>query len=629
MTNTRRDEAKRRAAVLAAGKDIRAALRDGSLEQFQDISLSEALVLGLLTQGVRKFVGVFGHGSTDLGEMLAVYEAEGAVRFWPVRHETEAAHCVSMLRWRYGETGAVVTSIGPGALNAFAGSIASASNGLGVYHIYGDETSHDEGPNMQRIPKPEQATFLELVKTMGRGYQLHTPEAVFTGLRNGATTVFNPVQAGPFFFLLPMNVQPQVIRACNLLEFPVRPGFPGTVVGDEAVFESAIDLIQDASRIVIKLGGGSAGCGRTVMQLAELIDAVVVSGPKMSGVVPYGWARHMGVGGSKGSLCGNYAMNEADLVLLVGGRGVCQWDCSGTAWKKARHIINFNADPFAANHYNRSLPVLGDAEANIRELCARLAASGFPRKPSGAPGWLEANTQNKRAWAAFKQRRFDNPVLFDTRWGRDVLTQPAAIRLAYDFARAEKAACYFDAGDVQANGFQIAEDEAEGTTFSETGSSYMGFAVSALLASALADRPGYAFAFTGDGSFTMNPQIIFDGVEHGVRGCILLFDNRRMAAISGLQQAQYGRDYKTSDDVRIDYVRLAAAVEGIKSLFGGYSPDDFVRALREAHAYDGLSVIHVPVYYGEHELGGLGAFGSWNVGNWCEEVQREHHRIGL
>ena len=135
MTNTRRDEAKRRAAALAAGRDIRAALRDGSLEQFQDISLSEALVLGLITQGVRKFVGVFGHGSTDLGEMLAVYEAEGAVRFWPVRHETEAAHCVSMLRWRYGETGAVVTSIGPGALNAFAGSIASASNGLGVYHI--------------------------------------------------------------------------------------------------------------------------------------------------------------------------------------------------------------------------------------------------------------------------------------------------------------------------------------------------------------------------------------------------------------------------------------------------------------------------------------------------------------
>jgi 3D-(3,5/4)-trihydroxycyclohexane-1,2-dione acylhydrolase (decyclizing) len=51
--------------------------------------------------------------------------------------------------------------------------------------------------------------------------------------------------------------------------------------------------------------------------------------------------------------------------------------------------------------------------------------------------------------------------------------------------------------------------------------------------------------------------------------------------------------------------------------------------LREAHEYESLSLIHVPVYSGDHELGGLGVFGDWNVGNWCERVQAEHHRIGL
>ena len=30
----------------------------------------------------------------------------------------------------------------------------------------------------------------------------------------------------------------------------------------------------------------------------------------------------------------------------------------------------------------------------------------------------------------------------------------------------------------------------------------------------------YGIAFTGDGSFMMNPQILIDGVEHGVRGMI-------------------------------------------------------------------------------------------------------------
>ena len=210
-----------------------------------------------------------------------------------------------------------------------------------------------------------------------------------------------------------------------------------------------------------------------------------------------------------------------------------------------------------------------------------------------------------------------------------MLTQPAAIKIAYDFAKQKKAARYFDAGDVQANGFQVVEDEEYGLTYSETGSSYMGFAVSALLASGIADNPVYTFAFSGDGSFTMNPQILFDGIEHGVRGCIIIFDNRSMAAITGLQYAQYEREYKTRDSVETDYVGMARAVKGVRGIFGGFTSENFKMALEEAYGYNGLSMIHLPVYLGQDELGGLGAFGSWNVGNWCEDVQKEHHKIGL
>ncbi len=56
----------------------------------------------------------------------------------------------------------------------------------------------------------------------------------------------------------------------------------------------------------------------------------------------------------------------------------------------------------------------------------------------------------------------------------------------------------------------------------------------------------------------MNPQILIDAVEHKVRGMIVIFDNRRMAAISGLQLAQYGQDFRTNDQVAVDYVQLAA-----------------------------------------------------------------------
>ena len=70
-------------------------------------------------------------------------------------------------------------------------------------------------------------------------------------------------------------------------------------------------------------------------------------------------------------------------------------------------------------------------------------------------------------------------------------------------------------------------------------------------------------------------------------------------------------------------MRLASSVSGVLALSGGDNADALRAALKQAHAHDGLSVVHVPVYCGPDELGGLGAWGQWNVGNWCAGVQDE------
>jgi hypothetical protein len=79
----------------------------------------------------------------------------------------------------------------------------------------------------------------------------------------------------------------------------------------------------------------------------------------------------------------------------------------------------------------------------------------------------------------------------------------------------------------------------------------------------------------------------------------------------------------------VDYVAWARAIKGVAAFHGGRSIEELVRALDQAKAYDGLSLIHLPVYCGPDPLGGMGAFGRWNVGNWCDDVQSLRHRIGL
>jgi 3D-(3,5/4)-trihydroxycyclohexane-1,2-dione acylhydrolase (decyclizing) len=617
-----------RAQAIAAAGGMHQALATGTLPQYADVTLSEAIVLGLLRQDVRRFVGIFGHGTTEVGEVLRVYEAAGVVRTFPVRHEAEASHAAAALRWVTGEKAAVVTSIGPGALNALGASLAPASDGLGVWYLFGDETTHNEGPNMQQIPKPEQALFLRLCQTMGRAYCLHTPEAIGAALRWGANTVDHPYRAGPYFLLLPMNEQCVLLRDFNLDELPESsPPAIGAAAGEER-YSQAVQALAAASRVAVRVGGGARLAGEQVAEFLGLVDGAAVTSPLVSGVIPYQHPRNMTVGGSKGSLCGNYAMENCDLLVALGTRSVCQSDSSRTDYPNVRQVISINADMESLLHYNKTIALAGDVAATLTRLNQELKQRQI-NKSAAESAWYRECRQKKREWDAFKAQRYAQPRLYDAVWRDEVLTQPAAIKAAVDWARKNKVVAFFDAGDVQANGFQIVEDERLGQTFTETGASFMGFAVSAVLSTGLARAPFYALALTGDGSFTMSPQILIDGVEHGARGCILLFDNRRMAAISGLQWAQYGDEYATCDHVDVDYAAWARAIKGVAAFHGGKSVAELVSALDQARAHDGLSLIHLPVYCGPDPLGGLGAFGRWNVGNWCDEVQARRHLIGL
>ncbi|HJO93875.1 MAG TPA: thiamine pyrophosphate-dependent enzyme [Victivallales bacterium] len=619
-----------RAKLISDCGSIENALESGKLPKYSDITLSEAIVLGLLRQEVKSYISVFGHGSTEVGEVLRVYEQEGLIKTYCVKNEIEASHAATALRWVTGEKAAVITSIGPGAMQALAASLVPISDGIGVWYLFGDETTENEGYNMQQIPRDEQYLFLKMASNVGNSYSLYTPGAVTSALRKGLNTVDHPHRAGAFFMLMPMNTQCEMIESFNLDELPVgNPPALGTST-DNNRFEKAVELIQNSSKILLRVGGGARKAGREIEKTLDLVDGVAITSPLVSGVIPYNHPRNLTIAGSKGSLCGNYSMDNADLLISLGSRSVCQSDSSRTAYPNVKNIININADIDSATHYNKTVAIVGDVTETLKKLNALLEDKKL-NKGAVKSEWFTACSNKKAEWISFKAERYYTPCLFDKIWKKDVMTQPAALEIATKWARNNDSVSFFDAGDVQANGFQAVEDDKLGRTFTDTGASYMGFSTSALLATAISSKPFYGLAFTGDGSFVMNPQVLIDGTQHGAKGCVILMDNRRMGAISSLQHAQFGEenDYATNDSVEVDYVAWANAIKGVKGIFGGYTPEEFKKALNDAKTHDGISLIHLPVYFGLNPLGGLGVFGRWNVGNWCDDVQKMRHKIGL
>jgi 3D-(3,5/4)-trihydroxycyclohexane-1,2-dione acylhydrolase (decyclizing) len=613
-----------RAKIIAKNNnDLNQCIDNNALPKNIDVSLSEGIILGLLKQNVRKYFAIFGHGSTDFAEILRIYEEQGVTKTYNFRNEVEMAHAATALRWQYNEVPAVVTSIGPGALQAMAGSLAASSNGVGLYHIYGDETTYGEGYNMQQVPKREQDIYGKITALMSESHVFHTPESIRDAMRKGYLKTKHPYKAGPFYFMLPINTQPKVIKGLNLITLPGRDSLElKNNLNDDQV-EAFEKIINKYENIVIKAGGGSVKFSKELTEFSEHLNAPVVLAPGSLGILPDAHENNMHVGGSKGSISGNYAMQNAKLLISIGSRSVCQSDCSGIGYPNAETVININADLSDMMHYNNTLGLNGDIGVILKQLNSALHSKKINRSNT-KNNWIEDCRKKKKEWNDFKNRIYQNEVLKDDAFGRDLLTQPAAIKTAVDFSNKNKCAKFFDAGDVQANGFQIAEDNEPSDTFTETGASYMGFSASAILASAIADKPKYPISFTGDGSFMMNPQVLIDAVYLGLKGMVVIFDNRRMAAITGLQYAQYEKEFKTNDGVEVDYVQMANSVKGVKGFFGGYNSKEFNTALEEAYKFDGLSVVHVPVYSGTDELGGMGAYGSWNVGNWCENVQAEY-----
>ena len=618
-----KEVAERAKIIFENNNSIEECLLNNKLPSNVNVSLSEGLILALLKQGVRKYFAIFGHGSTDFAEVLRIYEEYGVTKTFNFKNEIEMAHAATALSWQYKEIPAVVTSIGPGALQAMAGSLAASSNGVGVYHIYGDETTHGEGFNMQQIPKNEQDLYGKITSLMSESYVFHTPESLREGMRRGYLKTKHPNKAGPFYCLLPINTQPKIITGLNLITLPSNNKFTLSNELHEKSLKDFYQLISASNKIVIKVGGGGRNFSNQITKLSELLSAPVVLSPGSLGVLKDSHPNNMHVGGSKGSISGNFAMANAELLISIGSRSVCQSDCSGIGYPNAKNVININADLADMLHYNNTLGLNGDIGVILNQLNTFLSNQSISSN-SDKNRWIEECTNQKKVWVSFKQKIYDNEKLKDDTFNNEILTQPAAIKIACDFAKSNNCVKFFDAGDVQANGFQIAEDDKPFQTFTETGASYMGFSPSAILASAIADNPTYPISFVGDGSFMMNPQVLIDAVYFELKGMVIIFDNRRMAAITGLQYAQYNKEFKTNDGVAVDYVAMANSVKGVKGFFAGYSKNDFNKTLNEAYQHKGLSVIHVPVYSGTHELGGMGAYGSWNVGNWCENVQSEY-----
>lgn len=311
---------------------------------------------------------VFGIAGTQTIPLLGAFERRGRPRFISARNEQGAAYMATAYARAAGRPGVLVTSTGPGALNAFAGMAEARFSTLPLFHITSfADTGHFSGGIHET---PTQTPLLEIV---GIGAFKAAAEEIDNAFRQ-AWHRCTGTPAGPVSLELNARVwnKPAVLREdagsdANAGVAP-RPDDLGPL----------IDAAKSAKSPVLYVGGGAlrAGAGKEIRLLAQALGAPIVTSSQ--GKLVSDWNDPLYVGPWGADTSAHDLFKASDLAIVIGSKLSA---LSTLHWQMPLPAATFRIDARAGLHgkYTQLANIHGDAKAACETLLANVS-----RNASGA-----------------------------------------------------------------------------------------------------------------------------------------------------------------------------------------------------------------------------------------------------
>ncbi|ADB50673.1 thiamine pyrophosphate-binding protein [Conexibacter woesei] len=345
----------------------------------------EALVQALEQLGVTCAFGLPGVHNLPAWAALA----RSPIRLVGVRHEQTAAYAADGYARASGRLGVALTTTGPGAANALGATGEAWASHSPVLVIATDipTTLRRAGAyrGVLHETRDQAAMFEPVVK---RTYVCHAADHIAPLVQAAAAHALH-APSGPVYVQIPTDLLSAPVGRALAPPAPAPPRAPA----DPAALRRAVELLDDAERVLIWAGGGAvaAGAGSALALLAERLAAPVIEtygGRALLGGHPcaVGLPPHLPHAGE--------LWDRADVVLAVGsdfdGMTTQNW-----LQPQPRCLIAVNVDPVgAAENYPPDVALIGDARTTCEALAAAVSAA-----PPAAVDALAADLASRRAAA--------------------------------------------------------------------------------------------------------------------------------------------------------------------------------------------------------------------------------------
>ncbi len=463
-------------------------------------SCGEALVHLLADYGVEVVFGIPGVHTLDLYRGLA----DGRVRHVQARHEQGAGFMADGYARVTGRPGVCFLISGPGVTNGATPLGQAYCDSVPLLMISSVTASRSLGKGwgcLHEITDQEAVTAPLTAFSATALAPDELPELVAQ-----AYTVFRSARPRPVHISIPLDV----LAASTEQDWRTRTP-PTRPMPDPESVQAAAGLLAGAERPLVFLGGGALAAGNAAREIAERINAAVITSSAGKGIVPDGHPLNLGASIVRADARDYLA--RADVVLAAGTE-LSETDSFVERLELPGKLIRVDIDLRKINDlYPAEIGIQADAAATLAALAEALAgnAAARPRAEVEAElkavraaidaGLSPAERQHAAVWRAIRQ------VL------------PADGVVMGDITQLVYTGCF---------AFPV---EQPGRWFYPAGYCTLGCGLPMAIGAKIAAPERPVIAAAGDGGFLFTPQELATAAEEKLPLPILLWNNDSLRQI--------------------------------------------------------------------------------------------------
>ncbi len=437
-----------------------------------------------------------------------------------IRTEQNAAHSASGYARLTGKPGVCAVTSGPGATNLITGIATAFADSIPLVCITGQVKSELIGCDVF-----QEADITGAVESFVKYSYLVKDVKDLPRVFKEAFHIANTGRKGPVLIDVPIDIQQaQISKFVYPQEVNLRTYKP-TVKGHLNQIKKVVAELEKAKRPIICAGGGiHLSEAREELRLfAEKHGIPVVCTMMGISAMPSDHPLYFGMVGNNGRKYANRAMNEADLIIMVGARVADRAISQPDLITKGKILVHIDVDPAEiGKNAGASIPLVGD----VKHIFADFDTQEFSADYSE---WVKALTEYKETMPNKKTIRegYVNPAEFVEKLSKAMGKDSVYVA---DVGQNQIWSCRYYYG----NGGRFLTSGGMGT---------MGYSIPAAVGAKMA-KPDYkVVAVCGDGSFQMSMMELATMVQHKVPAKIVVMKNGFLGMVREYQHYTYEDHY--------------------------------------------------------------------------------------